>query len=199
VHFTNIISGQGGLWLDTTGGVPWSTVDAATSHWNLLPNSTGDWRSKATGSFATTSHFHLAAGQALTVNATILAAHSQPVNDVGFGLLMNGAHVVTAVLFARRPDAGTLWGDQGPIAENTFAPTSPGVAFNHVVGGPIGVQLGTVQYGVIDGGSCTGNCSCQLTAVVTPGPGNYNLLFGMFGIPVSPGARPSAMIASFSH
>jgi hypothetical protein len=200
VHFTNTITGQGGLWLDTSGGTPWSAVDAATSHWNLLPHATADWRPLATGSFATTSHFHLGAHQAVTVDATLLTAHVQPFNDVGFALLLSGS-LVKAVLFARRPDNNVEWGDQGPPQELTFAETSASVNLTPTaVGAPV-VQLGTVPYGsLIDTSSCVGNngCACQLTAVCTPGAGSYSLLFGMFGIPAG-GPRPAAMIASFSH
>src|SRR5882672_5608196 len=131
VHFTYSLFGTGGplLWLDNTGGIPWANVAAATNNWKLLPNSTGNWQSLASGSFLTSAVFHLQANQAVTVNAAIFTGHSQPVNDVGFGLLLHGS-AVKAVLFARRPDNITHWGDIGPIQENEYAPAGPGVTVN---------------------------------------------------------------------
>jgi len=204
VHLTYYLSGTGGslLWLDTTGGIPWANVAAATSDWKLLPNSTGNWQSLATGSFLTTAAFHLLANQTLTVNAAIFTGHNQPFNDVGFGLLLHGS-TVKAVLFARSPDNNTLWGDMGPIPENTYAPAGPGVTLNPAprAGDRVDIRLGTVEYGLAeDASACLGQCSSHLTATCTPGAGSYSLLFGMFGLPpVSSQLKPAAMIVSFSH
>jgi hypothetical protein len=190
------------LWLDNTGGIPWANVAAATSNWKLLPNSTGNWQSVATGSFLTTAGFHLHANQQLTVNAAIFTGHGQPFLDVGFGLLMSGS-TVKDVLFALRPDNGTRWGDMGPVPENTYAPTSPGVTLNPAprAGNRVDLRLGSVEYGLVEGtGDCDGQCSSHVTATCTPGAGSYSLLFGMFGLPpVSPTLKPAAMIVWYSH
>ena len=204
VHLTYSLSGAGGslLWLDTTGGIAWASVAAATNNWKLLPNSTGNWQTLASGSFLTTAAFHLHATQQLTVNAAIFTGHNQPFNDVGFGLLMSGT-TVKAVLFARRPDNNTLWGDLGPIPENTYAPTDPSVTLNPAprAGDRVDIRIGSTEYGLNeDASGCIGQCSSHVTATCTPGAGSYSLLFGMFGLPpVSSQIKPAAMIVQYSH
>jgi len=193
------MSGRGGAiwWLDTNGGVPWSAV-AAVCDFILLPRSTGPWRERATGSFLTTAPFHLADGQELTVTATMVTAHPQTMNDVGFGVLLDHRRV-EAVLFAQRPTDGNLLGDQGPIEENTYAPEGPGVTLVHGPGGLVKINLGGVQYGAppVDGSDCANRCSADVTAVCAPGAGEYSLLFGMFGIPPEiPREKPAAMIVA---
>jgi hypothetical protein len=194
------IAGTGSAlwWLDNSGGQPWSGIAADYPTVNLLPHSSSsNWRQTAQGSFIVTAPFELAAAQPLTITATMVNAHADAIFDVGFALLLEHARV-KAILFVRRPDDGTLFGDQGPITELTYADPSPGVALTHAPGGLLDITLGQVRYGqVVDPSDCTNKCSCRLTASYTPGAGKYKLLFGMFAmVPLTIPSKPAAMVVS---
>jgi hypothetical protein len=195
------VTGRGGTafwWLDNAGGTPWSAM--ANYNFNLFPGAQGsNWDQVATGSFLLSTPFSLLPGQKLTVVASILTAHSMPYEDVGFALLLQGSQV-KAVLFALRPDGWNNRGDYGPIPGTVFAPPSAGVTVNKVVGGPVKVVLGGVEYGQVnDPGDCSGKCCTEVTTSYIPGGGTYNLLFGMFNLEGHVNsARPAALIVKFA-
>jgi len=183
---------QAFFWLDNTGGVPASVL--AGYGFNLFPAGTDFWIASSSGSLLLSCPFNLTAGQKLTVKATVITAHSFPVVDVAFALLLNNLQV-QAVLFALRPDGVTHIGEIGAPGA-AFPPPSPGVTTTPVTGGPIKVVLGGIQYGnVVDAGDCSDQCSTEVTTANVPGAGTYQLFFGMFviGQPPDP-AKPAALM-----
>lgn len=191
------IEGRGGLalfWLDDSGNIPWSALDSY--NFALLPGG-NNWAPATYGSFQLSTPFAVAAGQQLTVMATLMTAHSDPWFDVGFALLVQGTQV-QAILFANRPDAVAYIGDLGPNPGTILAAPSAGVTVTANKTGPANVQLGGITYGPPQNAG-DGNVSTSVTAVCSPPAGQYQLLFGMFSVtngPANP-AKPAAMMVQF--
>ncbi len=187
------IQGHGGqalCWLDTAGGVPWSAL--ANYNFALMPP--GNWTGTTSGSFLLSTPLAVAAGQKLTVIATLATAHNNPYWDAGFALLVQGSQIQD-VLFALRPDGVNQNGDFGPSI--FYASPSAGVTVTSVVQGPANVVLGGVNYGppMNVGG---GQVSTVVTAACAPNAGTYQLLFGIFNTSGGVDAtRPSALIVQF--
>ena len=196
-HQNFTMNGQGGnsgvWWIDNAGGVPWANL--AAYNFNLLPNSGGAFNGTMTGSTLLSSPFKMQPNQTLTVVANVLAAHDFPIYDVGFAVLLHNS-AVSRVLFAMRPDGITHFLDVGNIQASSFAAPSAGVTL-YTGPGPVAVVLSGVTYAQPNtpgGGNSTG-----VTAVCTPGAGDYQLLFGCFagnGLPNQ--AKPAALIVEFA-
>ena len=184
---------QAFFWLDNTGGVPASVL--ATYGFNLFPGGNDVWIVSSSGSLLLSCPFQLSAGQRLTVKVTAITAHSYPFEDTAFAILLKNSQV-QADLFALRPDGINHVGDLGPVPGTVFPPPSPGVTTTPVIGGPVKVVLGGIQYGnVVDPGDCSHNCSTEVTMADVPGAGTYQLLFGMFVIDGQPNlAKPAALM-----
>jgi hypothetical protein len=121
------IQGRGGqalCWLDNAGGTPWKAL--TKYRFALLPHAQDDWASTTSGSFLLSTPFAVESGQKLTVKAILTSTHLEPYFDVGFALLVQGAHAVE-VLFALRPDNVDQRGDMGPTIPNMFAKPSADV------------------------------------------------------------------------
>jgi hypothetical protein len=194
---TNLkIHGQGGplWWIDNAGGKPWSTL--AHYGFALVGPTTLNWQALAVGSYALSDPFPIAPGQTLAVGAGIATAHNM-INgyyDVGFGLLVQGANVIT-VLFALRPDGSNEVGG-GPGPNVFFASPSPGVVFKpqqpqstyapYVLGGVNYSDTANVG---------EGDVSTQFTVTCQPAAGDYQLLFGAFSVDGTVNqARPAALV-----
>ena len=73
-------------WVDTNGGVAGSAY--AGYGFDPMPNSSYPFEDSATGSLLLSDLFTLDDRQALDISVTVMTAHSSPVSDVGFAVLL---------------------------------------------------------------------------------------------------------------
>lgn len=185
------LKGSGGpqvFWfVDEFGDTPWADIERFG--FNLLPGNPNpnELLSTLEGSFLLSEPFHMNDGESVAVSAAVAIAGFRDNNyvDVGFGLILQGG-TVKDILFALRPDGINRFYDSGPTEPFQFAAptdpsglqTSPASLSNLFVGG-VDYSKGLGTY---------------IASSAKPGPGDYQLLFGMFtGLP-GPKDQPSTTI-----
>jgi hypothetical protein len=182
------VSDSGFWWIDTTGHEP--TTSLASFGFEPFPafdymidtlNRGGG------GSIMVSSEFTLGANETLTVDYRMLSGFNlwqDSTAPTGVALLIsdNAAPIVLANINA---DGTAVFKNQNfnpPVtaADSTFVPVSDGVSMTAVRGSGLDVTLNGLQYVFPD--NIIGLCGCYLdvTSSVTPGSGNYHLVFATY-------------------
>jgi len=183
-------------WVDSTGTTPGSVLTG----YGFDPVPPGPGQSPffinqyASGSLLLSSSFTLTGTETLAVDFSSLWKNNQPWYEAEFALLLQNSHVV-AVLADVRPDGINHTGDFGSMPGTAYATPSPGVTTSTTRANTTVVTLGGISYGQNSNqlGECVANggaCMTLIASSITPGAGDYQLLFGAFnlGSPSGPSA-----------